>query len=57
MVRGPASPNGRDLLCLGLAKHGLGRRDLPPNVNLFTGVRVADDGALVFDPRACPAPR
>jgi urea carboxylase-associated protein 2 len=49
-----ASPNGRDLLCLGLAKHGLERRDLPPNVNLFTGVRVADDGALSFDPAEVP---
>lgn len=39
-------PNGRDLLCLALAKQGLGRRDLPPNVNLFTPVRVAGDGSL-----------
>lgn len=43
-------PNGRDLLCLGLAKHGLARRDLPPNVNLFSGVRVAEDGGLGYDP-------
>jgi urea carboxylase-associated protein 2 len=48
------TPNGRDLLCLGLAKHGLERRDLPPNVNLFTGVRVADDGSLRFDPAVTP---
>lgn len=39
-------PSGRDLLCLGLAKHGLARRDLPPNINLFAGVRVAEDGSL-----------
>jgi hypothetical protein len=43
-------PNGRDLLCLGLAKHGLSRRDLPPNVNLFAAVRVGDDGSLHLDP-------
>jgi urea carboxylase-associated protein 2 len=43
-------PNGRDLLALGLAKHGLARRDLPPTVNLFKAVRVEPDGALVLDP-------
>lgn len=47
-------PNGRDLLCLGLAKHGLARRDLPPNVNLFAAVRVDADGALHFDPSGTP---
>jgi uncharacterized protein len=45
---GPA-PAARDRLLLGLAKHGLGRRDLGPNVNLFKRVRVLRDGALVFD--------
>jgi urea carboxylase-associated protein 2 len=48
------APNGRDLLCLGVAKHGLQRRDLPPNVNLFASVRVADDGSLDFDPAVAP---
>ncbi|MFZ4517506.1 MAG: urea amidolyase associated protein UAAP1 [Microthrixaceae bacterium] len=48
------SPSGRDLLCLGLAKHGLGRRDLPPNVNLFRSVRVADDGELLPEPSTVP---
>jgi urea carboxylase-associated protein 2 len=47
-------PSGRDLLCLGLAKHGLGRRDLPPNINLFTAVRVGADGALELDRRSTP---
>jgi urea carboxylase-associated protein 2 len=42
-------PNGRDHFGVALAKHALGRRDVAPNVNLFKGVRVADDGALVFD--------
>jgi urea carboxylase-associated protein 2 len=49
-----ATPNGRDLLALGLAKHGMGRRDLPPTVNLFTAVRVEDDGALVLDDAVHP---
>jgi urea carboxylase-associated protein 2 len=48
------TPNGRDLLCLGLAKHGLDRRDLPPNVTFFAEVRVDDDGALHFDPAVRP---
>jgi urea carboxylase-associated protein 2 len=41
------TPSGRDRLVLGLAKHGLTRRDLPPAANLFTTVRVTDDGTLV----------
>jgi uncharacterized protein len=44
---GPA-PNGRDRFLLALAKHGLGRGDLPQNVNFFKGVRVEDDGSLRF---------
>lgn len=47
-------PSGRDLLCLGLAKHGLGRRDLPANINLFAPVRVGADGALRRDPASTP---
>jgi urea carboxylase-associated protein 2 len=43
------TPNPRDLLALAAAKHGLGRGDLPPWVNLFKTVRVADDGALTLD--------
>lgn len=49
-----STPNGRDLLCLGLAKHGLSRRDLPPNVNLFVSVRVDDDGSLRHRPSIEP---
>ena len=54
-VSGPA-PTRRDRFLLALAKHGLGRRDLAPNVNLFKGVRVEDDGALRFGRRRPPAP-
>jgi urea carboxylase-associated protein 2 len=42
-------PNARDRLLLGAAKHGLGRRDVHPCVNLFKGVRIADDGSTVLD--------
>ncbi len=44
-----SNPNGRDLFALALLKHGLERRDVAPNVNLFKGVRVEPDGALTFD--------
>ncbi len=47
-VYGP-SPAARDRLLLALAKHGLTRRDLPPTINLFKGVRVNGDGALTFE--------
>jgi hypothetical protein len=49
---GASLPDGRARLVLGLAKHGLTRRDLPPAANLFTPVRVADDGALEQLPRS-----
>lgn len=40
--------SAREGLLLALAKHGLGRRDLPTSLNLFKGVRVERDGALTF---------
>jgi urea carboxylase-associated protein 2 len=40
-----AFPNARDRLSLGAAKHGLGRRDVHPCINLFKGVEIAADGA------------
>lgn len=42
-----AHPNARDRFMLGVAKHGLGRKDVHPCVNLFKGVRVAEDGATL----------
>lgn len=45
--QGP-SPAGRELLLLGATKHGLGRRDLPPSVSFFQGVRVREDGSAEF---------
>jgi len=47
-----AHPNARDRLLLGAAKHGLGRRDVHPCINLFKGVRIAADGAI--EPRIGP---
>jgi urea carboxylase-associated protein 2 len=41
-----ACPNGRDRLLLGAAKHGLGRRDVHPCVNLFKGTRIETDGTI-----------
>jgi hypothetical protein len=40
-----AHPNARDRLMLGVAKHGLGRKDIHPCVNWFKGVRIEADGA------------
>jgi uncharacterized protein len=40
------SPAGRSLFVKAAAKHGLTRRDLPPSISFFQGVRVAPDGAL-----------
>jgi uncharacterized protein len=39
-------PNARDRFLLALAKYGLAKKDIPPNVNLFKGVRVDSDGGL-----------
>ncbi|HYB98843.1 MAG TPA: urea amidolyase associated protein UAAP1 [Candidatus Limnocylindrales bacterium] len=41
-------PSARDRFVLALAKHGLGKRDICPNVNLFKQVRVGGDGSLTF---------
>lgn len=44
-----SSPNGRDRFAVALAKHGLDRRDVAPNVNLFKGVRIEADGTMSWD--------
>lgn len=41
-----ACPNARDRLLLGAAKHGLGRRDVHPCINLFKGVAIGTDGSV-----------
>ncbi len=44
--------NGHDSFLVEGAKYGLGRRDLAANVNWFSKVVVADDGAMSLDPSA-----
>jgi urea carboxylase-associated protein 2 len=39
-------PNARDRFLLALAKHGLGKKDLMPNINLFKGVRIGEEGGM-----------
>lgn len=39
-------PNARDRFLIALAKHGLGRRDVHPCLNLFKPIRIAPDGAV-----------
>ncbi|MEH3036246.1 MAG: urea carboxylase-associated family protein [Sphingomonas adhaesiva] len=41
-----AQPSARDRFLLGVAKHGLGRRDVHPCINLFKGTRIEADGAV-----------
>lgn len=43
-----ASPAGRELFTLAALKHGLGRRDLPPSISFFQGVRVDADGTFAW---------
>lgn len=45
-----SSPATRDLLALAAARHGLERRDLTSGFNLFSPVRVGDDGSLALAP-------
>ena len=40
--------NGRDSFLIELGKHGLGPRDLVPNVNFFSKVSVDRNGAMSF---------
>jgi urea carboxylase-associated protein 2 len=47
-LRNEFHKNGRDNLLVALGKHGLGKRDVVPNVNFFVRVGVADDGSLAW---------
>jgi urea carboxylase-associated protein 2 len=42
-------PNARDRFSLGVAKFGLGRRDIHPCLNLFKGVTIAQGGETVLE--------
>ncbi len=44
---GGPTPSGRALFTLAAAKHGLGRRDIPPSLSFFKGVRVRRDGGTL----------
>lgn len=44
-----AHPNARDRFSLGVAKFGLGRKDIHPCLNLFKRVRVAQGGDTLLD--------
>ena len=46
-AHGP-SPAGRELFALAAAKHGLGRRDIPPCMSFFQGVRIDEAGRPEF---------
>ncbi len=44
-----AHPNARDRFTLGVARFGLGRKDIHPCLNLFKGVQVLADGTTQSD--------
>ena len=46
-VNSGPTPSGRDRFLLGVAKHGLQRRDVHPCINLFKGARIEADGTIV----------
>lgn len=48
------SPAGRELFALAASKHGLARRDLPPCMTFFQGVRIDDSGHPHFRGSAGP---
>ncbi|HEY6924248.1 MAG TPA: urea amidolyase associated protein UAAP1 [Steroidobacteraceae bacterium] len=50
-------PNARGRLLLGVAKFGLGRKDVHPCVNWFKGVRIGSDGTTVLEAGPFPPGR
>jgi urea carboxylase-associated protein 2 len=51
MQRNAMYRNAKDGLLIELAKHGLGKRDLVANINLFSKVSANNEGGLVFNAR------
>lgn len=47
--------NGKDNFIIELAKWGLGKRDLVPNLNFFSKVATDHEGNLTFHPQAAKA--
>ena len=54
-VRNDFYRNGRELFLIELGKWGLGRRDLVPNLNLFSKVQVDEQGTMQFQTGHCQA--
>lgn len=54
-VRNAFTRNARENFLIELGKHGLGLRDLVPNVNLFSKVVADDEGRLTYVPDASSA--
>lgn len=52
-----AAPSARDRFLIALGKHGLGRKDIPPCINLFKGVHIEDDGSTTWQGDATPPGR
>lgn len=48
------SPSGRSLFAKAAAKHGLTKRDLPPSISFFQGVRIDLEGGMTFTGSAGP---
>jgi len=42
-------PSGRDRFLIALLKHGLGKKDIAPNVNFFKGVKIDPAGNTIFN--------
>ncbi len=49
-LRNGRHTNDRDNFVAALGRHGLDKRDLVPNVNLFSRVEVGGDGELIYVP-------
>ncbi len=43
-----ACPNARDRFLIALGKYGLCRKDIPPNIGLFKGIRIESDGTTTL---------
>jgi len=48
-------PNARERFLIALAKHGLGKQDVMPNVNFFKNVRIEKDGGMTWTDNASKA--
>ena len=42
-------PNARDRFLIALQRYGMGKKDIPANINFFKGVKIEADGSLTFN--------